>query len=107
MSRRNSRARRKNRKERLEALRQAKADFNTKFPERGTTPTALMLNMIALKYGREEASARLSEATDPLKFDNILMKKKAELRKEFFRNDKWREGVESLDHSGWAKPQIN
>lgn len=107
MSRRNSKTRRKNRKERKEALRQAKVEFHAKYPERGTVPTALMLNLIEAKYGREVAVARFSEATDPFKFDNILMEKKAKLRREFFRNNKWRDGVDSLEQRGWAKSQIN
>lgn len=102
MSRRNNKKRRSERRERKEALEQARVAFDKKYPERGTVPNALHLNIIASACGREVASAKLREATSPLNFEYRLMCKKAELRREFFRNNKWREGVESLDEQGWA-----
>jgi hypothetical protein len=102
MSRKNNRARRQARRERKEGLAEAKRAFAEKYPTRGSSPTALMLNIIEQSQGKWKALERYRESVDPLSFDVFLMKKQAELRREFFRNNKWREGVESLGHEGWC-----
>ena len=102
MSRKNNRSRRRARRERKESYKRALKAFNEKYPLRGTIPGPTLLNFMAYFRGREYADARLREATDPLKFDNILMKKRRELYDEFIRNGNWKRGVDHLP-KGWAK----
>ena len=102
MSRRNNRSRRNTRKNRKEAYRNAMKAFHEKYPERGTIPGPLILNVIAMCYGRAEADRRLREAKDPFKFDNVLMKIKRELYEEYCRNNNWKKGVDDLP-VGWGK----
>lgn len=102
MGRKNNRSRRKARRERKEGLAQAERAFAEKYPSRGSSPTALMLNIIEQSQGRWASLACYRESVDPLSFDVFLMKKQAELRRDFFRNNKWREGVEALEEEGWG-----
>ena len=102
MSRKNNRARRKARKERKLSYEQAVQEFEKKYPLRGSVPGPTLLNFMEHFMGREYADARLREAKDPMKMDNILMEKRKVLWEEFNRNGNWKDGVDHLPQ-GWAK----
>ena len=104
MSRKNNKARRQARRERKEGIEKAKKAFEEKYPSRGAQPTALMLNIIEQSEGREVAEARFRESVSPLSYDVFLMGKKKELRRGFFRHNRWQEGVESISEAGWERP---
>ncbi len=102
MSRRSNKQRRKKRRERKDALQEAKIEFHKKYPERGRYLPMFMINLYAQMYGYEYANERYKENRDPLNFDHILMKKKRKLYDYYFSHNRWKQGLESLNKPGWA-----
>jgi len=102
MSRRGNKKRRAERRARKVAYEQALSAFFERYPTRGSCPGPTLLNFIARFLGREAADARLREAKDSRKFDNILMERRRVLYEAFKRNNSWRAGVDHLP-PGWER----
>lgn len=105
MSRRSNQKRRKLRRKRKLALEQAKNEFHQKYPEKGYYRPLFIINMYAQMYGREYAQQMYDENRDPLKFDNILMRKKRKLYDYYFSHNRWKEGIDALNTPGWEGNQ--
>ena len=102
MSRRKNSKRRAARRERKVAHAEAMRAFDERYPHRGPSPSIMMLAALDASGRRDLALKQWRAARDPLNFDVLFERKRAELREIYKRNGVWRHGVEALDHSGWA-----